>query len=330
MKEDYLWDRSGPPDPEIERLERTLAGLRYQHRPDQADVVHQADVIDKAPGRLPMWWAAAAAVVLAAAALSRFAAPQPRPTAWQVTNVQGGARLGGKSAALAMQVQSGEALRTGAGSQVSLQAEDVGRIDLGPDSELRASTDRKVLLQRGTLHAFIWAPARQFVVDTPGASAVDLGCEYNLTVDTAGNGLIQVSLGWVAFQYGDRESFIPAGARCPTHKSGGPGIPFYDDASDEFREALGSFEQGDTAALPRILAAAGPRDGLALWHLLTRAPAAERGGVFDRLGQLVSLPAEVSRDAVLRKDAHAIDQCWDALGLENTSWWRGWERRWSE
>ena len=25
MNEDYLWDRSGPPDPEIARLERTLA-----------------------------------------------------------------------------------------------------------------------------------------------------------------------------------------------------------------------------------------------------------------------------------------------------------------
>lgn len=326
MNEDYLWDRSGPPDPEIERLERTLAPLRYRHR---AEALHQAPRMSP---RMPrqVWWAAAAAVVLAAAGISRFAEPQPRPTAWQVTNVEGGARLGGKSAALAMQVQSGEALRTGAGSQVSLQADDVGRMDIGPDSELRAATDRKVMLRHGTLHAYIWAPARAFVVDTPGARAIDLGCEYTLNVDTAGNGLIQVSLGWVAFQYGDRESFIPAGAQCLTRKSGGPGIPFYDDASDEFRVALGGFEHGDTAALPRILAAARPRDALTLWHLLTRVPAAERGRVFDRFGQLVNLSNQVSRDAVLRKDAHAIDLCWDALGLENTTWWRGWERRWSE
>ena len=321
MNDDYLWDRSGQPDLEIERLERTLAPLRYRHR---EEVLHQV------PQRPRMWWAAAAAVVLSAAGISRFAVPQPRPTAWQVTNVEGGARLGGKSAALAMQVRSGEALRTEAGSQVSLQADDVGRIDIGPDSELRAATDRKLTLQRGMLHAFIWAPAREFVVDTPGARAVDLGCEYTLNVDTAGNGLIRVSLGWVAFQYGDRESFIPAGARCLTHKSRGPGIPFYEDASDEFQGALSGFEHGDTAALPRILATARPRDGLTLWHLLTRAPAAERGRVFDRFGQLVSLSASVSRDAVLRQDGRAIDLCWDALGLENTSWWRGWERRWSE
>jgi hypothetical protein len=33
MREDYLWDRSGEPDPEIERLELTLQKLRHQPRP---------------------------------------------------------------------------------------------------------------------------------------------------------------------------------------------------------------------------------------------------------------------------------------------------------
>jgi len=229
-----------------------------------------------------------------------------------------------------MQLRSGEAVRTAAASQVSLLADAVGRIDLGPGSELRAATDRKLMLQRGTLHAFIWAPPRAFVVDTPGARAVDLGCEYTLNVDTAGNGLIRVSLGWVAFQFGGHESFIPAGAQCATHRSNGPGIPFYEDAAGGFRSALHEFETGDSAALARVLAAARPRDGLTLWHLLTRAAGPDRSWVLDRFAQLVPLSREVSRDAVLHGDAHAIDLCWDALGLENTSWWRGWERRWSE
>jgi hypothetical protein len=30
MNEDYLWDKSGEPDPEIERLEQTLGRLRYK------------------------------------------------------------------------------------------------------------------------------------------------------------------------------------------------------------------------------------------------------------------------------------------------------------
>ena len=63
MSERYLWDGSGPPDPEIERLERMLAPLRYQPLPNQYDGgrhgSHQT--------RPRLWWAAAAAVVLAAA-----------------------------------------------------------------------------------------------------------------------------------------------------------------------------------------------------------------------------------------------------------------------
>jgi cell division protein FtsN len=33
MKDDYLWDRSGQPDPEIQQLEDLLGELRYQPRP---------------------------------------------------------------------------------------------------------------------------------------------------------------------------------------------------------------------------------------------------------------------------------------------------------
>ena len=33
MNDDYLWDKSGAPDPEIEELERVLGTLRYQPRP---------------------------------------------------------------------------------------------------------------------------------------------------------------------------------------------------------------------------------------------------------------------------------------------------------
>jgi hypothetical protein len=33
MNHDYLWDRTGEPDPEIQRLERILGTLRYQPRP---------------------------------------------------------------------------------------------------------------------------------------------------------------------------------------------------------------------------------------------------------------------------------------------------------
>jgi hypothetical protein len=227
-----------------------------------------------------------------------------------------------------MALRSGELVRTGAGSQITLQAEPVGRIDLGPDSQLRAATDRSVVLESGRLHAFIWAPPREFSVDTPSARAVDLGCEYTLNVDSSGDGLLRVSMGWVAFQFNGRESFIPAGAECRTRRRTGPGIPYYDDAPEELRKGVAGLEDGQRGELAEVLNQARPRDGLTLWHLLTRVAPDDRGRVFDRLAELVNLPAGVSREAAVRGDSGTIDLCWNALHLEDTGWWRGWERVW--
>jgi hypothetical protein len=300
MNDDYLWDRSGPPDLEVARLEQRLAPLRYRHR------------LPERPSRLR--WVMAGASMAAAAGLLLMVTPGPRNSLWQV----GGAKL-----------REGQTVRTG-NAAVRLEAEDIGLVDLAANSVLRTTGGRRLALQRGELHAFIWAPARQFVVETPSARAVDLGCEYTLNVDAKGDGVLRVQMGWVAFQVGDREAFIPAGATCVTRRRGGPGIPYFEDASAGLRVGVGGFERGDRGALNGLLAAARPRDGLTLWHLLTRVPESDRGAVFDRFAQLIPLPGGVSRDAVLHRDARAIDQCWNALDLENTGWWRGWERKWSE
>ena len=318
MNDDYLWDRSGPPDPEIERLERALAPLRYRHRPG---------LVRGAASRSRTWWGAIAAAVLVAAAVRQLEVSPAAATPWQVAGLEGAARLGNRSAAVSMAVSAGQVVRTESGSQLTLQADDVGRVDLGPDSELRAAATR-LQLNRGVLHAFIWAPPRQFVLDTPSARAVDLGCEYTISVDGAGNGRLRVALGWVAFQHGGREAFIPAGAECLTRERQGPGIPFYEDAPPPLRQALADFENGDVRALGGILQAARPRDALTLWHLLTRVAPPEVPAVFERFAQLVPLPAGVSREGIQRRDPRMIDLCWDALGLESTSWWRGWERNW--
>ena len=299
MNDDYLWDRSGLPDADIARLERTLAPLRYRHKIPQ-------------PSRAR--WAWAGPLLAAAAALVMMVAPAAPPTTWQVSGNM---------------LRQGQTLRTG-NAAVQLEDEAVGRVDLAANSVLRAAGGKRLSLMRGELHAFIWAPAREFVVETPSARAVDLGCEYTLNVDDHGDGLLRVTTGWVAFHTSGRESFIPAGATCATRKRGGPGIPYFEDASDELRRNVASFERGDASVLPALLSAARPRDGLTLWHLLTRVPEPVRGSVWERFHALVPQAASIPRDAVLRLDPKAVDQCWNALDLENTSWWRGWERSWSE
>lgn len=271
---------------------------------------------------------AAAAAVIAAAVGLEMRTPQRPATDWQVDSVRGQASLGSKQAAVAMSLRAGQTVRTGSDTEIGFRADNFGTMLIGPDSELRAATDRRIELERGLLHAYIWAPPREFVVDTPSARAVDLGCQYTISVDQSGDGLLRVSMGWVAFQNGGLESFIPEGAACVTRKRQGPGIPYYEDASESLQRSLRAFEEGDADALGAILAAARPSDGLTLWHLLTRVAERDLGRVFDRFAALVTLPREVKRELVLRRDPHSIDLCWDALNLENTDWWRGWEAHW--
>ena len=45
MNEDYLWDKSGDPDPEIQELEQILAPLRYQPMPLELPVVRRRSYV---------------------------------------------------------------------------------------------------------------------------------------------------------------------------------------------------------------------------------------------------------------------------------------------
>src|SRR3954451_7677276 len=71
MKDDYLWDRAGEPDAEIQQLEEVLGSLRYQPQP--LEIPTRMNVRRK-PGWIPFAIAAAIAVIMIGAGLwIRFA-----------------------------------------------------------------------------------------------------------------------------------------------------------------------------------------------------------------------------------------------------------------
>jgi hypothetical protein len=318
MSDRYLWDRSGKPDPEVERLEKLLAPFALEPQ-------RQANV----RGRDWRWLAVAAAViVIAGAALWawRRDAVRAEKTSWQAVRLTDG-QAGSTSA-----VFTGQKIATDAQSRVELRSDSVGQVQLEPGSELvvRESSARRQLLslRRGRLHALIWAPPSHFAVDTPGVRAVDLGCAYTLETKSNGDGLITVQSGWVAFDHKRQESFIPAGAACRVSGKRGPGVPWFDDAPESLRGALRDWEAGSgDAALRAVLSSARSRDAITLWHLLSRVRGAERAAVFDRFAQLTKVAA-VDRQAVLSGDRRALDLCWNALELGDTSWWRTWKQVW--
>ena len=333
----YLWDGSGEPDPEVVRLETLLEHLRHRGVPPAVPAQQPA------PSRTTLVIAAlsAAAAVLLVAAIGWYAASS-LSKGWTVHTIAGApavdgvkSRAGGGSSTARLRV--GKWLETDAASRARIEMEGIGRVDVDPNTRLQAveagSREQRISLTRGIIRARIWAPPKLFFVNTPSATAVDLGCEYTLQVDAAGGGLIRVSLGWVSFEGNGRESLIPEGAVGRTRPGAGPGTPYYDDAPAGYGEALEMIDFGapDDArradAFDLVLSSARRRDALTLWHLLTRGTLSERDRVYDRLSELVPPPAAATRDAVLQSHRDALDQWWDALGLESATWWKLWKTK---
>lgn len=318
MTGDYLWDPSAEPDPEVQRLEATLRPLRKLPPPPPL------------AGRRAVWpgLAAAAAVLLALGSLPLGIAT---PTGWNVVWLDG-------AGAEAARLPVGGALETG-DRHARLEVGRIGQVRLEPATRVSLVDAgrrlHRLALEHGTLHATIWAPPGQFVVDTRAALAVDLGCAYTLQVARDGTGLLRVETGWVGIDHRGTRALVPAGALCRTRPGTGPGTPRFETATPAFAAALDALDSSPTGeearrALRQVLAEARPRDALSLWHLLSRLPEGPRGTVHDALAAVVPPPPGVTREGISRGEGPMLRLWWDELGLGSSEFWEAWTGHWSD
>jgi hypothetical protein len=329
LHDDYLWDKTGEADPDGARLEALLGRLGQSSPPPPLGFAIEI------PRRMRPW---AAVAMLAAAAVVVFGFVG---LVWQTTHRAAGFNITETSAAAdATDIRRGRLVLGGSldtnGTRATIDINNVGQVDVEPGSRvtLLSTTpgDYRLHLERGTVHAFIWAPPGQFFIETPSSTAVDLGCAYTLTVDDGGDGLVRVTSGWVGFEWHGRESFIPTGAVCRTRRDLGPGTPHFEDAADRFRGALDVLDFGDEVAramaLDTVIESARERDAVSLWHLLARVTPAERDRVFDALAKFVPPPAGVTREGIREGRVDMRDAWWNELGFDTASWWRTWKQVW--
>jgi hypothetical protein len=329
--DEYLWDGTGVPDPDVVGLEKTLGVLRHRGRlpelPDRAAEPVRRGV----PGR----WLAAAALILVAGA-AWFVTALRSPT-WSVNSLAGTPAIGDQAVVTAARLKRGEWLVTDNRSRARIAVGGIGNVDVEPNTRLQVvatGREHRMALDRGTIHARIWAPPKLFFVDTQAAVAVDLGCAYTLQVDEQGTGLLRVTSGWVGLERAGRDTYIPEGALCPTRSDLGPGTPRYEDAPSGYGEALtvidfgGAADPRRTAAFDLVLSTARKKDAMTLWHLLGRGSLEERERVYDRLAALVPPPNGVTRQQILSGDRTALNRWWDQLGVDISSWWRLLKKKW--
>jgi glucose/arabinose dehydrogenase/anti-sigma factor RsiW len=262
---------------------------------------------------VPAWASIAATVVLASAAVLLWA-NRGTPSGWEIAAAEGQPSIASGL------LRPGQELRTDHASRVRLKVGTIGTVAVGPESRVRLLTSRRgeqrMALDHGTIEARIVAPARVFLVETPAALAVDLGCVYTLTTDSTGNGLLHVTSGWVELQNGDRVTVVPRDAYATIRAKLGPGTARAPDASPELLRALDAydFEQGGVPAVRAVLAAARrPIDGVTLLNLLSSAPDSLRPVIYDRLVAIAKGPESVSRDSALLLDRTTLNRWWDFL-----------------
>lgn len=312
VKSDYLWDGTGAPDPEVERLERLLG--RYRHRGGDT----------RAPrSQLRLLRGAGIAAALAAGVMF-YLALVPRD-GYLVSDNLGDTWY----------AQAGDVLDVGAsGAKVTIAS--LGDVEIEDGSRVRivdtGTRAHALFLERGALRATITAAPRVFQVGTPSGLSIDLGCEYRLEVTEEERSRLSVITGQVAFTYEGREVYVPAGASCESAHGRGPTPPIFDDAPHELKElveklsATGVYAKFptklpyDEGLLERLLDFDERADALPLFAMMTDSglPHGMRGAIFDRLHAVFDCPDDVTRPGILAGDARMRED-WLAVIAH---WWR--------
>ena len=172
MKDDYLWDGSGEPDPEVQKLEAALGRYRHNQPAPAFDRLREIRPVEQRRAFFSLRWShqLGAVVVIALLAAAVFLVLRSRPPgnagpSWDVARLEGTPRvgwhaIGEKSGPGKLGI--GQTLVTDNFSRATITLDETGRVEVDASSRLRVVTngpDRKRLsLERGTIHATIWAP----------------------------------------------------------------------------------------------------------------------------------------------------------------------------
>jgi hypothetical protein len=300
MNNDYLWDGSGEPDAEVQQFEALLG--RYRSAAPMPDFRQVVVMRRRFSWALPI----AAALILCVIGLAILV--YTPPNSWRATQRSGIAVV--PHAVL----RTGDVVRTGQGS-VRLQSPAIGTLDLGANTTVRLIENgrnrHRLALAAGTIHATTTSPPGIFVVDTPRARAIDLGCEYTLTVAPGGGGELHVIAGWVGLSRPYEQSLVPQGASASITIDGQLTAPVFDDAAPRFRASVRDFARSHDVAT--IVSLARTRDALTLLNLFRSATPEESVILYDRLNQLVPAPASIVREDVRDWRPDVTEQWWPAV-----------------
>ncbi len=328
--DDFLWDGSGTPDADVADLQKTLAPLAHNAPLDEVRLARayretpitaqEARNSSSRSGRQsPVLLAAAvcsaglcvAAIVLLVAGGKkdpcRAAVPGFAFTSSSEVSC-------GSHASVAGNLPVGETITVGR-SPMELTIANIGKAQVAAGSAISLITtsahEHRLALRHGRMHATVVAAPRLFIVETAAATAIDLGCEYDVAIDRAGVGSLTVMTGAVELTSKFGAIVVPAGYSASLAPNQGAGVPILTASKGYLAEIATDIAAGKPIAATRWQAPTDD-DTITLAYLLPRLDAASRALVVDLLIGRVPL---ANADAAKAKagDLTEIQRWCDAL-----------------
>lgn len=321
--EQYLWDRTGTPDPTTAQLEHALRPLRFSgtlHPPAE-------------PARRwlrPLALAAAVALISLGAWMSlrhqspRTAPPATTPT-WTVASSVGKVHLSDPVAVKAAATE--RTLSTDESGRAVLACGEHSTVNVESNTRMRFVDGDPlhpwVSLASGSLFTQVSAKDRPVLVGVPGGSiAIRPGAAASISVDEqSGSAHTTCKRGELHIAWSDRQTRVLGPATCAITRDLGPALPLPASMSPAacgvVEELAGLLAYGAKSPkqaddmLRTFLAGATREQAPLLWNLLWRVEGDQRRAVRDRLAFLIKQP-KMHPDAVLKLDPAAMDAWWRA------------------
>ncbi len=224
---------------------------------------------------------------------------------WTIKKLKGSPQLGYETITDSKSFNDKLELKTNAESSAEIDIKEIGKIIVSPQTVLKRTHSKDgIILERGIIEVDTRGANKEFSISIPNGEikSTEPNSIYSVELSSAGLMTLQVKgYSWVNIKSDDNEALVPPGFRCNIIEKLGLGLPYENEASDEYKDALSkfSFSQDKEEALKAIITLSQKQDAVTLWNLLKRVSPTNRIIVFDKLAEFVPPNSNIDKGGIV-------------------------------
>lgn len=192
-------------------------------------------------------------------------------------------------------------VETNESSSVTFVMPDLGRLFIDKSSVVsRTKNSNEVKIDKGQIRKFEGDATDVLTVLTPLAKFTEFykGGAFRIHVDENGACKLVVESGWVIVNIKEFDSYVPKNFDCQISR-GRYAIPYPSDSSPQLINLLQNFSGINDPSVGTILSQMTIKESLSLWHIIQLISTENRSIAFDKLNELIPVPAGVTKEGIL-------------------------------